>query len=322
MNLMNKTIFVKDIIEDQTVINDCFVVAKKGTYTTKNNSKYMSVSLRDKTGIIDAKIWERVDELNGLFDRNDIVFIKSRARLYQEKLQLNITDIRRVDEELPFELIRQFFPESETNGDALKEEYVKITGELKNPHISSLFSVLNRKQEMLEKFFFYPASIGVHHIYVGGLLEHSISMAKMARHAVSVIGGDLDTVLAGCLLHDIGKIEEIDVRRGFKYTDKGRLLGHITLGVMILEELVREVEGFPGNMADVFSHIIVSHHGVEEWGSPKKPMFIEALIVHYLDNLDAKVMGVKEHMKENMEDERWSQYHRLYESKFYKIPEE
>ena len=143
----------------------------------------------------------------------------------------------------------------------------------------------------------------------------------MAEHVVNIIGGDLDITIAGCLLHDIGKIEEIDVRKGFKYTDRGRLLGHITLGIMLFEELISEVKDFPGHMADALSHIILSHHGVEEWGSPKKPMFTEALIVHYLDNLDAKVMGVREHMKDNMEDERWSEYHRLYESKFYRIPE-
>jgi len=319
---MNKTIFVEDITEDQTVINDCFVVVKKGTYTTKNNSKYMNVSLRDKTGVIEAKIWERVDELNNLFDKNDIVAVKSRTRLYQEKLQLNITDIRKVDEELSFDFIRQFFPEGEVRNDTLREEYRKIIGELKNPHIRSLFTVLNEKRDMMEKFFFYPASIGVHHVYVGGLLEHSLSMVKMAQHVVDIVGGDHDIVVAGCLLHDIGKIEEIDVRKGFKYTDRGRLLGHITLGVMLFEELIGEIKNFPCHIADVLSHIIVSHHGIEEWGSPRKPMFTEALIVHYLDNLDAKVMGVKEHMKDNMEDEKWSEYHRLYESKFYKIPEE
>jgi 3'-5' exoribonuclease len=319
---MDKKVFIKDIKEDQTMVDDYFVVAKKATYTTKANTKYMSVSLRDKTGVIEAKVWERVEELNGLFDKNDIVHVKGRPRLYQEKIQLNVTDIQRVDEGMPFELIRQFFPESETNGDTLKEEYFRITGELKNPHIRALFSLLNEKKEMLEKFFFYPASIGVHHIYVGGLLEHSLSMARMARHVVTVVGGDPDIVLAGCLLHDIGKTEEIDVMKGFRYTDRGRLLGHITLGVTILEDLLREVKDFPAHLADALSHIIVSHHGVEEWGSPKKPMFIEALVVHYLDNLDAKVMGVKEHMKDNMEDERWSDYHRLYESKFYKIPEE
>ena len=319
---MDKKVFIKDINEDQAMVDDYFVVAKKATYTTKANTKYMSLSLKDKSGVIEAKVWERVEELNGLFDKNDIVQVKARPRLYQEKIQLNVTDIQRVDEGMPFELIRQFFPESETNNDILKEEYFRITTELKNPAISRLFSVLNEKKEMLEKFFFYPASIGVHHIYIGGLLEHSLSMARMAKHVVTVVGGDPDIVLAGCLLHDIGKTEEIDVRKGFKYTDRGRLLGHITLGVTILEDLLHEVKDFPAHLADVLSHIIVSHHGVEEWGSPKKPMFIEALVVHYLDNLDAKVMGVKEHMKDNMEDERWSDYHRLYESKFYKIPEE
>jgi 3'-5' exoribonuclease len=318
---MNKKIFIKDITEDQAAINDYFVVVKKGTYTTKTNSKYMSVSLRDKSGIIEAKIWERVDELNGLFEKNDIVFVKSRPRLYQEKIQLNVTDMRKVDEELPFEMIRAFFPASEVSEDALREEYFRITAEFKNPSIATLFAALNEKKEMLEKFFFYPASIGVHHIYIGGLLEHSLSMARIARQAVQVVGGNLDIILAGCLLHDIGKIEEIDVKRGFKYTDRGRLLGHIALGVTILDGLLREVS-VPAHIADALSHIIVSHHGVEEWGSPKKPMFIEALVVHYLDNLDAKVMGVKEHMKENMEDERWTEYHRLYESRFYKIPEE
>ena len=317
---MNKKIFIKDITEDQAAINDNFVVVKKGTYTTKTNSKYMSVSLRDKSGIIEAKIWERVDELNGLFEKNDIVFVKSRPRLYQEKIQLNVTDMRKVDEELPFEMIRAFFPASEASEDALREEYFRITAEFKNPSIAVLFAALNEKKEMLEKFFFYPASIGVHHIYIGGLLEHSLSMARIARQAAQVVGGNLDIILAGCLLHDIGKIEEIDVKRGFKYTDRGRLLGHITLGMTILDGLLREVS-VPGYIADALSHIIVSHHGVEEWGSPKKPMFIEALVVHYLDNLDAKVMGVKEHMKENMEDERWTEYHRLYESRFYKIPE-
>ncbi len=319
---MDKKIFVKDITEDRAMVNDYFVVAKKGTYTTRTNSRYMSLSLKDRSGVIEAKVWERVDELNSLFAKNDIIHIKARPRLYQEKLQLNITDIQRVDEELPFELIRQLFPESETNGDALKEEYFKITGEMKSPAIGRLFSVLNEKKEMLEKFFFYPASIGVHHMYIGGLLEHSLSMVRMARQAVQVVGGDLDIVLTGCLLHDIGKIEEIDVKRGFKYTDRGRLLGHIALGVTILDGLLREVKDFPNHVADILSHIIISHHGIEEWGSPKKPMFIEALVVHYLDNLDAKVMGVKEHMKENMEDERWTEYHRLYESRFYKIPEE
>lgn len=316
---MDKTIYVKDIIEDQITVNDCFVVLRKGMYTTKNNSKYMSVVLRDKTGTIEAKIWERVEELNELFDRNDIVAIKSRSRIFQEKIQLNITDIRRIEEDQSLQAIREFFPECRTDIEVLKKEYFSITEALSDRYLKALFSVLRGHSDMLEKFFFYPASIGVHHMYVGGLLEHSLSLTKMARHVTGVLECNVDVVLAGCLLHDIGKIEELDVAKGFKYTDRGRLLGHITLGTLILDKLIREVDEFPVSTADVLSHIVVSHHGVEEWGSPKKPMFAEAMIVHYLDNLDAKIMGVREYMKENMEDEKWSEYHRLYESKFYKI---
>lgn len=316
---MDKEIFVKDITEDQVAVNDCFVVLRKGTYTTKNNSKYMSLVLRDRTGTIEGKIWEKVDELSELFDRNDIVVIKSRSRIFQEKIQLNITDIRRIEEGQPLEVIRKFFPECKTDIETLKKEYFSICEDFVDRHIKALFAVLNSHTDMLEKFFFYPASIGVHHMYVGGLLEHSISLAKMARSVTDILACNVDVVLAGCLLHDIGKIEEIDVTRGFKYTDRGRLLGHITLGTLILDKLISETAQFSTSTADVLSHIIVSHHGVEEWGSPKKPMFAEAMIVHYLDNLDAKIMGVREYMKDNMEDEKWSEYHRLYESKFYKL---
>lgn len=315
---MHKEMFIKDITEDQTVVEDYFVVGKKGSYTTKTNSRYISIVLRDRTGIIEGKIWDRVDELDGLFDKNDIVAVKAKVRTYQGKLQLNVSDIRRVDEALPLEIVSAFFPGSETEASILQQEYFQTVEGLRSTSLSALFHALNEKKESLEKFFFYPASVGVHHMYIGGLLEHSLSMSRMARQAAGILGGDMDITIAGCLLHDIGKIEEIDVRKGFQYTDRGRLLGHISLGVKILDDLVREVS-LPDHYADALAHIIVSHHGVEEWGSPKKPMFIEAMIVHYLDNLDAKVMGVKEHMKENMEDERWSEYHRLYESRFYKF---
>ena len=318
---MNKRVFVKDIVRENTEINDFFIVTRKGIFSSKNNTKYMSIVLRDKTGIIEGKIWERVDEFNGLFDKNDLVYVKSRVRFYQEKPQLNVTDIKKVEEGVALEDMVAFYPQSEKENEQLRDEYYKIVSEMKNPHILSLFSAFHGRKDKLEKFFLFPASIGVHHAYIGGLLEHSLSIVNMAKHTVEIVGGDVDIIIAGSLLHDIGKVDEIHIKGGFKYSDKGRLLGHIALGVIFLDELIREVAGLPEHIADVLAHIIISHHGVEEWGSPKKPMCIEALIVHYLDNLDAKVMGVKEHMKERMEDESWTEYHKLYESRFYKLPE-
>ncbi len=318
---MKKNIFVKDINKEYIDVNDSFMVVKKGIFSSKNNTKYMSVELRDSTGTIEGKVWDNVDKLGDLFEKNDIISIKSKSRLYLGKPQLNIVDISRQETEPTLADMKFFFAESETGIDRLKEEYENIIAQIKNPYLVSLFSVINSKKDLIEKFFLYPASIGVHHVYMGGLLEHSVSLAKMGIEAAKLLGGDIDIIIAGSFLHDLGKIEEIEIKGGFKYSDRGRLLGHITLGVMMLEDFLKDIKDFPAHIADMLAHIIISHHGVEEWGSPKKPMSLEALMVHYLDNLDAKIMGVKEHMKNNMEDEKWTEYHKLYESRFFKLPE-
>jgi len=318
---VKKHIFVKDITKEHMDIIDLFIVTKKGVFSTKNNTKYMSIGLRDATGVIEGKVWERVDELQDTFDKNDLVYVKSKSRFYQEKPQLNISDIKRINEILTLNEMKAFLPEGQRGNDMVREEFMGLVDSIQSSSIRSLFSVLTERSGLAEKFYSYPASIGVHHVYLGGLLEHSVAVAQMAKEAVKFCGGNLDVVIAGSLFHDIGKIDEMEIKGAFRYSDKGRLLGHIALGVVIFEALVKEVKDFPPQISDILKHIIISHHGVEEWGSPRKPMTIEALIVHYIDNLDAKVMGVKEHMKENMEDELWTTYHRLYESRFYKIPE-
>lgn len=315
-----KKIFARDIGKDAEV-NDFFLVVKKGIYSSKNNTKYLSMRLKDSSGFIEARVWDRVDELAGTFERNDIIYVESKARTFQERVQLNVTNIRRETRELSAEEVTQFYPENGTGSERLRENFFRIIGEFRNPHLVALFEKLIKEKEIVDKFFLLPASVGVHHVSIGGLLEHSIAVAEMGRSVAPFTGGDLEIILAGGLLHDIGKIEEITIKGGFGYSDRGRLLGHITLGIMMLERLTSTIEGFPACLADVLKHIILSHHGEADWGSPKKPMCIEAMVVHYLDNLDAKVMGVKEHMKESMEDEKWSQFHKLYESRFYKIPE-
>lgn len=315
-----KRIFVSDI-DKEADVRDFFLVVKKGIYSSRNNTKYASVRLQDRTGSIEARIWDRVDELAASFERNDIVYVESKARMYQEQLQLNITAIRREERDLGPEELREFYPESGSGTGKLVEAFQVLTDQIKNEHLSRLFAELKRDKTLFDRFVLLPASVGVHHVCIGGLLEHSVTVAKIAREAALLVGGEPDIVAAGSLLHDIGKVEEIVFEGGaFGYSDRGRLLGHITLGVTILEDLISRIDGFPADLADVLKHIIVSHHGEMEWGSPKKPMCIEALVVHYIDNLDAKVMGVKEHMNTSMEDERWSQFHRLYESRFYRIP--
>jgi 3'-5' exoribonuclease len=318
---VRKGIFIKDINKEGMEVKDLFIVSKKNIFTGKNNAKYMNIELKDKTGIIEGKVWENVDNFNKLFEKNDIVFVKAKMKLYQEKPQLTVTDVRKFDNEVFLEDMSAFFAEAEPGIDNLKKEFFQLLNEIEEPHIASIFSSLIRKNETLEKYFLFPASIGVHHAYLGGLLEHSLSVAHMGKHAADITGADKDIIIAGSLLHDIGKVEELCVKGGFQYSDRGRLMGHIALGTIMFEDMAREVNGFPEHISDMLAHIIISHHGVEEWGSPKKPMSIEAIIVHYLDDLDARVMGVKEHMKDNMADEKWTAYHRLYESRFYKLPE-
>jgi 3'-5' exoribonuclease len=316
-----KRVFIQDIVRD-TEVKDYFLVGKKAIYSTRNNTKYASIKLKDKTGSIEARIWDRVDELAADFDQNDIVFIESKAKSYQNQLQLNITNINKVDKTLTNDEIRQFYPESSQNSEKCLDSFNQLIDSISNEPLRQLFSLFCQREELLGRFCLFPASVGVHHVSIGGLLHHSVYVAEMGSQVSSFTGGDRDIVIAGSLLHDVGKIEELGlIGGGFGYTDRGRLLGHITLGIMLLENLISSIENFPVPLADVLKHIILSHHGEAEWGSPKKPMCVEALIVHYIDNLDAKVMGVKEHMDSNMEDERWSQFHRLYESRFYKIPD-
>jgi 3'-5' exoribonuclease len=316
-----KRLYVADIAKDAEV-KDFFLVVKKGIYSSKNNTRYASVSLKDKTGAIEARIWDRVDELSACFDRNDIVYVESRARSYQDRLQLNVTDIRKETRVLSAREICEFYPQAGGGLERLKEAYFRITSEIGNVHLARLFEEIKKREEMLDRFFILPASVAVHHMSIGGLLEHSVSVAEMAKYAAAFTGADPDIVTAGSLLHDIGKIDEIVFKSGgFGFSDQGRLLGHITLGIMLLDRLLPAIDGFPDFLADVLKHIILSHHGQAEWGSPKNPMCAEALVVHYIDNLDARIMGVKEHMEAAMEDEKWSQFHRLYESRFYKVPE-
>lgn len=316
-----KRIYIKDITGDELDIEDIFLVRNKAIYSSRNNTKYMSLELKDRTGTIYAKLWEHVDDYNAIFEKNDIVKVKAKSKLYLGKPQLTIFDIKKVENEITIDEFKDFFPTSERNLEELKHEYFSLIEKIQDPFLTTYFSLFNRMEDALERFFLYPASIGVHHMYIGGLLEHSVNVANIAYSIADLIGANKDIVIAGSLIHDIGKIDELEFKGKFRYSDRGRLLGHIGLGVILFESIVKEIENFPPYLADTLTHIIISHHGTEEWGSPKKPMTIEALAIHYIDNLDAKITGVKEHMKEKMEDDRWTEYHRLYESRFYKTPE-
>ena len=165
-----------------------------------------------------------------------------------------------------------------------------------------------------------PAAKGMHHVYLGGLLEHSLSLVKLVKAIVPLYGGvNEDLLVVGALLHDVGKIHEMSFERSIDYTDAGKLLGHITIGVELVDEKIRMVEGFPRELSMLLKHMLLSHHGQYEFGSPKRPKTVEATVLNYLDDLDSKINGIRSHIaKETASNSRWTAHHRLYDRYFFK----
>lgn len=184
---MKKT-FISDIRKD-TEVNDFFLVVKKAIYSSRNNSRYASVRLKDRTGVMEARIWDRVDELSANFERNDIVYVESKAKLYQDQLQLNITSIRREEQQLSADDIREFYPESSSGAGQLREDFLRLTDEIEDRSLAALFAQLKIRKAMVDRLFLMPASVGVHHVSIGGLIEHSVSVAKMGKHVARYSGG-------------------------------------------------------------------------------------------------------------------------------------
>lgn len=283
----------------------------------------MSLLLRDRTGAIEARLWEQdlVDKYNPLFEKGDIIQVTAKRTFFQGKAQLKVESIERPELEHSVKTLEKFYRRSKKSPQELGTDLLETVGKITNPYLKEFFARFQGRETLMDKFLSFPASIGIHHFYIGGLAEHSLNVARMAEMSIGIHGGNSDIIIAGSLLHDVGKTEELHFSGGFKYSDRGRLLGHISLGAMLFDDIRREMTTFPDELATIITHIILSHHGTEEWGSPRKPMCVEAISIHCLDNLDAKVTGVKEHMIENMENERWTEYHRLYESKFYTLAE-
>lgn len=293
-----KSTYIADLKPEQDATS-FFLVQSKEIRQKKTGEPYLALSLADRTGEIEAKMWDNVAEVMDTFDRDDFVKAKGRLQIYQNRPQFTIHKIRRAEED---EIaIEDFFAASERNPEEMLDELRAIVAGMTNPHLKGLLEVILGDEEIARRLKRAPAAKTVHHAYLGGLLEHIVSMCHLCRFAAGHYGSlvDLDLLLAGAVLHDIGKIYELAYRRSLHYTDEGQLLGHIVLGLRILDDKVRLVPGFPPRLRALLDHIIISHHGELEWGSPKVPMFAEALLLHCLDNLDAKMEAVRSLLKKD-----------------------
>jgi len=230
---------------------------------------------------------------------------------------LNLASIQRVGEEEI--LFSDFFPMTEKDPEEMFQSLVEISDQIKNPHLSQLLKLFWEDESFVQLFKVAPASKWLHHNYLGGLLEHTLSMVHLVlKNANHYNGLNLDLLLTASILHDSGKVDELSYHRSFDYSDEGRLLGHIILGIERVEDKIRQLPDFPKDLSTLLKHLLLSHHGQYIWGSPKRPMTLEAVMLHYLDDMDAKMNGIQQFTKKQVQEgSRWSAYHRIFEQYFY-----
>ena len=299
-------------------VSTAFLVSEKNLAYSQKGAPYLNLRLKDKTGELDGKVWEDATELDGYFKKGDIVHIVGRILSYKNNLQVSVLEVKKTeDEEID---PADYFPTSSRDADDMFAELLVIVEQIQTPCLKDLLLAFFRDEQIVKLFKKAPAAKGFHHVYLGGLLEHTLSVIRLldlaARHYTGV---NRDLLLTGGILHDIGKIYEFQYDRLIDYSDAGRLVGHIVMGVEMLDARIAKIEGFPENLAMELRHLILSHHGTLEYGSPKRPKTLEAMIVHYIDDLDAKVNAFQTFTSGIPDSEsNWTPFHRLFERYIYK----
>ena len=297
-------------------LNDVYLVKSKQRALTKNGKPYDNVVLQDKTGMLDSKIWDLGSVGVEDFDAMDYVFINGDITSFQGNLQCSIKRARKVSEGEynPSD----YLPVSDKDIDQMYVELMGLINSVENQYLSRLLHGFFDDANFEKRFKFHSAAKSVHHGFVGGLLEHTLSVAKNCDYfakAYPVLNRDL--LVTAAIFHDIGKLKELSTFPENDYTDAGQLLGHIMIGAEWIGEAIRNIEGFPVVLANELKHCILAHHGELEYGSPKKPALIEALALSFADNIDAKMETFKELLNgvgEN--DSQWQGYNRFLETNF------
>jgi 3'-5' exoribonuclease len=312
-----KSLYAADIRENQSV-DAFFLVASKNQGVTKGGSSYLTLKLLDRSGEIEGRVWERADDLARGFDRNDFVRVRGQATLYQGKVQIRVQDVTRVDESKV--AAEDFLPKSANDPETMLAELQTILRAVKNPHLLALAEACFADEELMNLLKQAPGAKTIHHPYLSGLLEHTLSLLRLILKVVENYRSvDVDLLLIGGFLHDIGKVYEFSFDRAFDYTDAGQLLGHLVMEVELVSKKIDMIPDFPPELALLVKHMLVSHHGAYEFGSPKLPQTLEAVILHSLDDLDGKIQAIQT-MPEKEPGSKWTAFHRAYGRSFYRKP--
>jgi len=299
-------------------VDGTFLVAAKQIMIAKNGGMYLSIKLADKTGEVDGKLWDNAEEVAGRFEKEDFIRVKGVAANYQGMMQVKMKTVEKIDDSKVD--LANFLETSPRNIDEMVNDLSASAAGVKNRHLNQLMNSFLGDKVFMDVFRRTPAAKALHHNYIGGLLEHVVELIALAQDVAKHFPGiDGDLVTVGAFLHDIGKVRELSVRKSIEYTTEGRLLGHISLGYEMLAEKIKAIPGFPDELTMLLKHIMLSHHGEYEFGSPKRPKIQEAIIINYLDDLAAKISNFRATLKkENVEAGDWTYYSKMHDRYLYR----
>ena len=302
-----KTPYVSEL-EPNQLVQGVFLVQHKEIRQKKTGEPYLSLTLADRSGDLDAKMWDNVPEVMDTFERDCFLKVKGMVQLFQNKPQLTIYRLQLLAEtEID---IADFLPASKRDRDEMFAELKGWIASMTNLHLKALIETIFADEAIALAYRTAPAAKSIHHGWIGGLIEHVLSVCQLAKvTAAHYPDIDFDLLLTGVILHDIGKIHELTYARSLGYSTEGQLIGHISIGVRMVEDALRKLPGFPPLLRDLVEHMILSHHGSLEFGSPKVPMFLEAMLLHQIDNLDSKMEAMRAHIaKDRQATGVWTGY--------------
>jgi 3'-5' exoribonuclease len=308
--------FISDIRAGDRV-DDIFVLSEKILSQKKDGNNFLNITLSDKTGTIKGVVWDNVDQIAAGITSGDFAHVNGSVSEYRGTLQVVI----KIMEPFPSDRIdpSDFLPQTSRDIEGMFERLVKRMDSITTDYLKALIDAFFNDKEFVNKFKTAPAAKKMHHAYIGGLLEHTLSMTSLADKIAGHYSGiNRDLLLSGTILHDIGKIDEFEYQFKIDYSDKGRLLNHIVIGLKMVDEKLSEIKYFPEDQVLLLKHLIVSHHGTREFGSPEPPKTIEAVLLNYIDEIDSKVNAIRDFIASEDPDETWTSYHRLLERHFYK----
>ena len=308
--------FIADIKAGDGV-DDIFVLSEKILSQKRDGDNFLNVTISDKTGTLKGVVWDNVNQIATGITSGDFAYVNGSVSEYKGALQVVIKKM----EPFPSDRIdpSDFLPQTSRNIEDMFERLVKRANSITTDYLKALIDAFFNDREFVNKFKTAPAAKKMHHAYIGGLLEHTVSMASLADKIAGHYGGvNRDLLLTGAILHDIGKIDEFDYQSKIDYSDKGRLLNHIVIGIKMVDDKLSGINNFPEDQMLLLKHMIVSHHGTREFGSPEPPKTIEAILLNYIDEIDSKVNAVRDFIASEDPDEIWTSYHRLLERHFYK----